>query len=266
MASTAESLREQLGVESPFDTEDEEEITDEETGDESEEETDVEDEEEVSEEESDEESEESEEPEDEEKLSTVNDNLNIALKEERTLRKESQAEIEGLTKSKELLQQVADDAEAQIKSVMEQLEELDLADLVKVEGKVDPKVRELLREKETQEQHKANQESIDDFNKEMVSEANTLAADFNNIDLKSSEHGTILQNIIYMNAMNGMNVEDAVKDAMTRLDSVLGSTLKRRTPPVKPRKKLKSVSKTTPNKAKLTPLERIRAAREAAEK
>jgi len=260
MASTAESLREQLGVESPFDTEDEEEITDEETGDESEEETDVEDEEEVSEEESDEESE------DEEKLSTVNDNLNIALKEERTLRKESQAEIEGLTKSKELLQQVADDAEAQIKSVMEQLEELDLADLVKVEGKVDPKVRELLREKETQEQHKANQESIDDFNKEMVSEANTLAADFNNIDLKSSEHGTILQNIIYMNAMNGMNVEDAVKDAMTRLDSVLGSTLKRRTPPVKPRKKLKSVSKTTPNKAKLTPLERIRAAREAAEK
>ena len=265
MASTAELLRDQMGLENPFDDASDEEVTEETVEDESEElEDEVDETEDESEDETEDESEDDTDDDEYEKLSKISENFKRAFQEERTLRQEAQAEIDDMRKSKELLQQAADDAEAELESIMEQLKELELDDLVKVKGKTDPKVRELMREKEQRKQQEESAKQIEEFNKKMVSNATTLAPDFNNVDLQNSDHGIILQNMIYMNAMSGMDVEEAVKDAMSRLDSVLGTTLKKRTPPVKPKRKLKAVSKTTKSTKSLSKEERIRAALEKA--
>jgi hypothetical protein len=259
MASTAEALREHLGMESPFGEQEpvEEAVTEDTDEEENDEATETDESEEESEDEAEDEPEE-----DEEKLSQVNENLNRALKEERGLRKESQAQIDELKKTNELTKQIADDAEATIESIREQLKELDMEDLVTIKGKVDPEIREMMAEKEKAAAQKANDELLATFNKEMVSTVNTKAADFNNIDLKNDDQGIALQNMIYMASLSGMDMESAVKDSMERLDRMLKTTLKKRTPPVKPKKKLKSVSKTTKSTKDLTPLERIRLARE----
>jgi len=268
MASTAEALREHLGIESPFIEQEaapaEEVVEDtdiEETGDE--EPTETEDEtEDDSEDETEEEPE--EEPEDEEKLTQVNENLNRALKEERGLRQTAQSNIDDMKKTNDLSKQIADDAEATIESIREQLKELDMEDLITIKGKVDPEVREMRAEKEAAAKQKADNEALTTFNKEMVSTVNTQAAEYTNIDLKNDDQGIALQNMIYMASMSGMDMESAVKDSMERIDRMLASTLKRRTPPVKPKRKLKSVSKTTTQTKDLTPMERIRRARENA--
>jgi hypothetical protein len=260
MASTAEKLRAVQGLESPFAEVIEEEVVEEleeaneelveETGETSE----VETEEDVSE----------EEVEDEEKLTTVNENLNRALKEERGLRQTAQSELSELKKLADVSKQIADDAEEQIASVIAQLKELDLEDLIKIEGKVDPKVREMMAEKDELDKAKAQETALAEFNKEMVSKVNTSIVNFKNIDLKNDDQGIALQHMIYMASMSGMDMESSVKDSMERLDRMLSSNLKKRTPPVKPTKKLKSVSKTVPVE-NMTPMERIRRAREAAE-
>jgi len=140
-----------------------------------------------------------------------------------------------------------------------------MEDLITIKGKVDPEVREMRDEKRKSEDAKKNQESISEFNKEMVSSVKTKVANFKNIDLKSDDHGIVLQQMIYMASMNGMDMDSAVNDSMDRLDRMLKTTLTKRTPPVKPKKKLRSVSKTTQSKKELTPLERIRQSREASE-
>lgn len=267
MESTAEKLRNLQGMESPFaeaeapveeeaviDTE-EEAVEGEEALEESAEEAAI-----------DGEAEEAEDEPDEEKLAVVNDNLNRALKEERGLRQTAQTAAAESQTAADLNKQIADDAEAQIASVVAQLKELDLEDVIKIEGKVDPKVRELMNEKDAADKQKVNDKALSDFNSEMVSNVNTAVAEFNNIDLKNDDQGIALQHMIYMASMKGMNMESAVNDSLTRLDRMLSANLQKRTPPVKPKKKLKSVSKTQPSaQANLSPLERIRAAREAAE-
>jgi len=266
MASTAEALRTQLEMESPFN---DEEVTDESDIEETlEDDVDESDESEPdeSDEESDEDTDEEGEEEDEEKLSQVNENLNRALKEERGLRQIAQTKIDDLTKNSELSQSLLDDAEATIESIKEQLKELDMEDLITIKGKVDPKVKEMLTEKEAADRQKQDAEALQKFNEEMVSEVNTKVADFNNIDLKNDDQGVLLQNMIYMASISGMELGDAVKDSMERLDRVLKTTLKKRTPAVKPKKKLRSVSKTVKTKKDLTPLERIRLAREGQNK
>jgi len=259
MASTAEALRDRLEMESPFGESDEVEETEvEET---SEDETTDEDATEV-----DETEETDEEPEDEEKLSHINDNLNIALKEERGLRQDAQSKIDELTKNSGLSQSALDDAEATIKDIKEQLKELDMEDLITIKGKVDPEVRNLLAEKQAAEKNKVDAENLAKFNSDMISEVNKSVADFNNIDLDNEDQGVLLQSMIYMASISGMEIEDAVKESMSRVDRMLKNTLKKRTPAVKPKRKLKSVSKTTQSTKTLTPLERIRLAREGQEK
>lgn len=264
MASTAEALRTQLDMESPFN---DEEVTDESEIEEAhDDEIDESDESETGEESEESESEsESEEPdeEDEEKLSQVNENLNRALKEERGLRQEAQSKIDELTKNSEMSQSLLDDAEATIESIKDQLKELDMEDLITIKGKVDPEVKKLMTEKQASEQQKKNAEELQKFNRDMISEVNKSVADFNNIDLKNDDQGILLQSMIYMATLAGMPLEDAVKQAMERVDRTLSSTLKKRTPAVKPKKKLRSVSKTVKTTKNLTPLERIRMARES---
>lgn len=265
--STAEKLRVIQGIESPF-AEAEAPVEEEAAIDTEEEVVEGEEalEESTEEETIDGETEEEDEEPDEEKLVVVNDNLNRALKEERGLRQTAQTELTELNKTVEVSKQIADDAEAQIASVVAQLKELDLEDVIKIEGKIDPKVRELMAEKDKADKQKVNDKALTDFNSEMVSNVNTSVADFNNIDLKNDDQGIALQHMIYMASMSGMDMESAVKDSMTRLDRMLGTNLQKRTPPVKPKKKLKSVSKTLPTAQKdLSPIERIRRAREAAE-
>jgi len=266
MASTAEALRTQLEMESPFN---DEEVTDESDIEETlEDDVDESDESEPdeSDEESDEDTDEEGEEEDEEKLSQVNENLNRALKEERGLRQTAQAKIDDLTKNSELSQSLLDDAEATIESIKEQLKELDMEDLITIKGKVDPEVKKMLSEKQVAEQQKKAAEELQEFNSEMISEVNKSVADFKNIDLKNEDQGILLQSMIYMASISGMKLGDAVKQSMERVDRLLATTLKKRTPAVKPKKKLRSVSKTVKTTKALTPLERIRLAREGQNK
>jgi len=276
MASTAELLRDKLGIESPFSDESKEEPIEEETSEsiseEPQEEDSEEDSEEISEEEESEDESE-EEPEkdseiDSEKVTKENSNLKMALKEERGLRQTAQTEIESLTNNANESNNLSQLLQEEIDSIKQQAKEQDIEDLFDFKSKIDPEVLQLRAEKAQIEAQKQADHARSDFDTGMVSEAKSTISNFNNIDLTNNEHGLALQSMVYSNHLVlGMELKDAVKSAMGTLDTMLTTNLKKRTPPVKPKRKLKAVSKTASSAKKdLSPIERIRIAREAAEK
>lgn len=240
----ADALRSDIGSESPFnEPEDEAEDVVEETEEETEEESDA-----VEDDESGEGEEEDDDESDDGKLAEVNENLKRALNEERGMRKSAQEERDSLNSEIESLRSEAEDLQSIVESYAKQIEELDLADVIKVEGKTDPKLRELEKEKAAREQEEASRESIEKFNAEMVSQATAIAPDYKNVDIQNDEQGAALQQMIYVSAMNGMSMEDSVKSAFERLNSILDSALKKRPAPVKPKRKPKAVAKTVKTK------------------
>lgn len=216
-------------------------------------------EEEEADEETDSESEEDEEAEEETEevnpLAAINDNLKKAVDAERAKRKARDVELKEIKAELEL---ASNDSEADktLESVLKQLKDQDLLEYVKVDKpkKRDPEVQALL---DSQKQAR-EQERIKGLVTDMQQEVATRLPEFSAIDSTSNEQAQILGKLILTSVEVGnMDMEDAVGNALTDLNTLLETNVKsfkqKRQPKVKPTKKTKTatrVKKAPTSKAK----------------
>jgi len=216
-------------LEEAFESEDELEETEDESEDESVDELEDESEDE---EESEEEVEEEPDP-----VAEKAANLERALQSERERRKEATQKYNQALSELQAAKAAAESEKARLAEIMEQIKENDLEDVIEIdEPKVDPRIEQLLREREQQM-----------FVAQMQSEVAKRVGDYKNIDVKSDKQGNILARMIMSNVNLGQSIDEATESALSELNEFLGNTVssakKTREAPVKPKRKIKTAVK-----------------------
>lgn len=172
-----------------------------------------------------------------EELKGKNANINIALQAERTKRQERDAKIQELEAA--IVSANTDSYKDQLAKVREQLKELDLEDVIKIEEpkELDPRLQALLKGQEATEQQNKRAVQV----AEMQTVVTEKLSEYGNIDAESAEQGAILGQMILSSVGSGAEMSVAVDAALTTLNSLLENTTKvakkAREPAVKPKSK-----------------------------
>ena len=135
-----------------------------------------------------------------------------ALHAERAKRQESQKE------NVTLIGKVADH-EAQMKAIKEQLKELDLEDVIKIESapELSPEAQVALAEKQSNDQKAEMDKAFTDIR----STVGDRKAEYKNLNFEDNEQGTALMGMIVSSMIFGNEMEDAVKTSMDSLNAVV---------------------------------------------
>lgn len=171
------------------------------------------------------------------------ENVSKALQAERTKRKGAAGERDSLRIELDTFKAQSDLKGEAFDKLVESLKAEGLSELVEI-----PKIGEVsaeVMEARTVKQEKANQERVDTFFKDAVTEARSIAPDFNNIDLDDETQGLILTNVVASMAMQQKDIGEAVADSMDLLNKLLGTVRAgaRDTSRVKPKAKPKARTK-----------------------
>ncbi|NOR56983.1 MAG: hypothetical protein GQ474_00490 [Sulfurimonas sp.] len=178
-------------------------------------------------------------------LEEVNSNLKKAMHSERTKRKEASERVTQLEQEMALLKgsSSGDDYDA----LVAQIKELGLDDLVDIKEKqqLDPRVQQMLNAQEQQRQAQEQEATRTEFMSNMQTDVGAKVGGYKNIDANDNAQGEALANMIIAGVVQGGELEDVVDSSLKTLDSLLGTTLKKRQPAVQPKRKVKAATKTT---------------------
>jgi len=181
-------------------------------------------------------------------------NLNKALHSEREKRKLATTRVQEL--EQQIQTESSNSYKEQLDKVLEQIKELDLEDVIKVEKpqSLDPRIQALLKQQEAVEANTVRMQRVG----EMQTEVAAKLPLFKNIDPTSSQQGEILGRMIMASVAEGSDMEEAVQASLETLSTMLGTTTKvakkARTPVVKPR--VKPVKASTHAKKRTSPMKK----------